>query len=225
MIKTLIVEDDFRVADIHANYVDNIDGFKVVGKVHNASEAINFFKLKEVDLILLDIYLPDMTGLELYTNILKANFGKPVDVFIISAARDSKTVKDALRLGAVNYIVKPFTQQQLAERLVSYLRAVRQLSLKRDNSQADVDRVTALMRGAAPQTSHDKLDNPTVEAILSLINTAPTSLSAVDIATATGISRATAQRYLAIMTERKLVKLELQYGTAGRPINKYLRFS
>lgn len=222
MIRTFIIEDDFRVADIHSAYVSKVPGFEVIGKAHTAASAYEAVVELAPDLVLLDLYLPDQHGLELFAKLQQLPRGQKIDVFVITAARDSGSVKEALQLGAANYIVKPFSQVQLAERLLAYKEAFQRLAEKADVSQADVDRVAALMRGTKVESAESgSTKNPTIEAIRSYLTKATEPLSAREVADGLGISRATAQRYLSQMVDRKLLHLELQYGTAGRPINKY----
>ena len=222
MIRTLIVEDDFRVADIHAAYVSSVPGFEVVGKVHTGADAYQFVLYEQPVLILLDLYLPDEHGLELFARLQHLPRGKKMDVFVITAARDSKSLKEALQLGAANYIVKPFTQHQLSERLLAYQAAFHRLTVDREISQEEADDLSSLMRGN-PSTTDGATGakNPTIESILKYLHGSAVAVSAVELSEGIGISRATAQRYLSQMVDKKIVALELMYGTAGRPIHKY----
>jgi response regulator of citrate/malate metabolism len=222
VIRTLIVEDDFRVADIHAAYVSRVAGFEVIGKVHTSATAYDFILTHKPDLVLLDLYLPDEHGLELFSRLQQLPRGSKMDVFIITAARDSQSVRDALQLGAANYIVKPFTHLQLAERLLAYRAARNRLSDSREISQEEVDRVSVLMRGAKIDLYRgDNSKNPTTDSILKFIEATVEPVSASDISSALGLSRATAQRYLSQLVESRMLELELQYGTTGRPIHKF----
>lgn len=222
MIRTLIVEDDFRVADIHAAYVSRVAGFSVIGKAHTSASAYEFILANKPDLVLLDLYLPDEHGLELFARLQQLPRGSKMDIFIITAARDSQSVRDALQLGAANYIVKPFTHVQLAERLLAYRAARNRLTDVREISQEEVDRVSILMRGAKVDLYRgDSSKNPTTDSILKFVENSSEPVSASDISTALGLSRATAQRYLSQMVESRMLELELQYGATGRPIHKF----
>lgn len=222
MIRTLIVEDDFRVADIHAAYVSRVAGFEVIGKAHTGASAYDLIVTEKPDLVLLDLYLPDENGLELFARIQQLPRGTKSDVFIITAARDSQHVREALQLGAAHYIVKPFTHRELAERLLAYRAARNRLEEGKDVSQADVDRVSALLRGARiTSNSTDDAKNPTIDSIMKFLRTKDALVSANDISEGLGLSRATAQRYLANLVESEILELELQYGTTGRPIHRY----
>ena len=222
MIRTLIVEDDFRVAEIHAAYVALVEGFEVIGKAQNGESAFEMIVSQHPDLVLLDLYLPDEQGLDLYARVQKLPERFRMDVFIITAARDSQSVKEALQLGAANYIVKPFTQKQLSDRLIAYKDGFTRLSTFHEISQAEVDHVTSLMRGVTPILEFNfGATKPTIESITNFLKNADSSLSASEVSEGVGISRATSQRYLSQMVDRRILSLELQYGTAGRPIHKY----
>lgn len=222
MIRTLIIEDDFRVAGINAAYVATDPDFEVVGLAHTAASGYQMVVEKNPDLVLLDLYLPDEHGLELFARLQQLPRGSKPDVIVITAAKDSQSLRDSIQLGATTYIVKPFAGRDLIERLATYKSALEKLKSSDDLSQADADATLALMRGEKVQESAEiKSNNPTSMLIIKCLEGKTEALSAIDIAAETGISRATAQRYLSQMTDRKVVSLELQYGTAGRPINKY----
>jgi len=221
MIRTLIVEDDFRVAELHATFVSRVEGFEVVGTTHTMATAFQAILTLHPQLILLDLFLPDQHGLELLSKLSQLPRGKKIDVFIISAARDSVSVKEALQLGAANYLVKPFSMSQLAQRLIAYKAAVEKLSMNNDISQSEVDQIASLLRGNRVELNQGGGKNPTIESIKIFLAQSKTALSAHEVGIGVGISRATAQRYLSQMVDRKLLVLELQYGTAGRPINLY----
>lgn len=222
MIKTLIVEDDYRVADIHAAFVSSIAGFNIVGKAHSCAEAYKLILEKKPDLVLLDLYLPDDHGLKLYLKLQQLPTENRVDVFIISAASDVNNIREALQLGAAQYIVKPFNQSQLAERLVAYKFARERLETTNHISQEDIDRLSLAMRGPrALRTNAEPLRNPTSTAILKFLQAKDGPVSANDVQEELGFGRATAQRYLAALLDEGELELILQYGTTGRPIHYY----
>ena len=222
MIRTVIVEDDFRVAEIHKAYVSNIPGFEVVGTAHTAAIAYDLIVEKKPDLILLDLHLPDEHGLSLFTRLQQLPPGSKADVFIISAARDVTSVRDAIQLGAAQYIMKPFNQKQLAERLMTYRSAKERFTDSEEISQEEIDRLSALMRGPRiPKVLIDVPKNPTTSLIFKFIESKKLPVSANDVSDELGLSRATAQRYLSQMVENGQLELALQYGTTGRPIHFY----
>jgi len=222
MIRTLIIEDDFRVAEINAAYIQMVDDYKVIGIAPTAALGYQLVIDEKPDLVLLDLYLPDQHGLELFAKLQQLPRGSKPDVFVITAARDSQSLKDAIQLGAAAYIVKPFNGQELMERLHTYKSANARLNTVSEISQAEANAAVALMRGGKVEDEVEKISsNPTTALITKCLKANIEPMNASEIASALGISRATAQRYLSIMADRQLVLLELQYGTAGRPINKY----
>jgi response regulator of citrate/malate metabolism len=222
VIRTLIIEDDFRVAEINAAYVAKDPDFEVIGVAFTAATGYQMVLEEKPDLVLLDLYLPDENGLELFARLQQLPRGAKPDVFVITAARDSQSLKDAIQLGAATYIVKPFNGEQLIERLRTYKSAHERLLSGEEISQADIDATVALMRGARINKSLDvQTHNPTTSSIISCLQENQKSMSAGEIAKFLGISRATAQRYLTQMADRNIVSLELQYGSAGRPMNNY----
>jgi len=118
MIDVLVVDDDFRVAEINAKYVGKVPGFRVAARAHSAAQALASVQRGPIDLVLLDHYLPDQTGLELVHRMREQGLG--TDVIMITAAGDVATVQAAMRLGALHYLVKPFTFAALRTRLDSY---------------------------------------------------------------------------------------------------------
>ncbi len=222
MIDTLIVEDDFRVADIHSAYVSNVPGFRVVGKAHTCAEAYDMIIEKKPDLVLLDLYLPDDHGLNLFLRLQHLPREIRADVFIISAARDVGNVREALQLGAAQYIMKPFSKNQLTERLLTYQSARKKLIEQEEVSQDELDRLSILMRGPRSGKKADDIPkNPTASSILKMIEGGKRPVSANDVSDTLGLSRATAQRYLSQMVENGQLELVLQYGTTGRPVHLF----
>ncbi|WP_214107365.1 response regulator [Acrocarpospora catenulata] len=219
MTKTvLVVDDDFMVARIHGGYVAKTPGFAVVGTVHTGRAAITAVAERAPDLVLLDIYLPDMSGLEVLRTIRGG--AQPVDVLVITAARDVATVRAALRGGAVNYLIKPFTAAALADRLTRYADTFRQLTeLGAQAAQEDVDRLF----GAAPGLSQlpKGLSPATCALVAEALRRTGTDLSAAEAAALTGLSRVSARRYLEYLCAVGQAELRPRYGTAGRPEHRY----
>lgn len=224
MIDTLVVDDDFRVSRIHAAHVASVEGFRVVGETHTLRETITSVESLRPALVLLDVYLPDGSGLDLLRHLSTAQ-DRP-DCIVITAARDVETVRSAMQLGAVHFLVKPFPAAALKERLHSYRALRRQLdTLSAEPDQAEVDRLFRTLRGpdALPPTLPKGHSAPTLELVRTAVRQAPEPVSASEVAAQVGISRPTAQRYLSYLAEHGLVRLELRYdGTAGRPEHRYV---
>ncbi|MFD2765477.1 response regulator [Micromonospora eburnea] len=220
MIDVLIVDDDFMVARIHRGFVERIDGFRVVGTASTGEQAIAAVDEYRPDLVLLDLYLPDMFGLDVVTRIRAARHD--CDVLVISAAREAEAVRRAVRYGAVNYLLKPFGFDELRNRLEQY--AARRATLRAAvvADQADVDRVLsrsgslatapALPRGLSPETA---------ELVERALRTNDGTLSASECADRVGISRVSARRYLEHFSGTGRAEVSLRYGAAGRPERRY----
>jgi response regulator of citrate/malate metabolism len=221
-IRTLVVDDDYRVAAIHAAYVSKIDGFQVIGQVHTAAAVLSTVAAERPDLVLMDVYLPDGDGLEVVRSLIE--LGDHPDVIVITASRDVSTVRTAMQLGAVHYLVKPFGFTTLSQRLTSYRNLRRRMAgLADDTDQADVDELFGLLRGPAalarqPEKGHSA---PTLELVRNAVKAADSDISATEVADAVGISRATAQRYLTYLERHGVVRLQLRYGVTGRPEHRY----
>lgn len=213
-VRVLVVDDDFMVARIHSGYVSRVPGFEVVSVAHTGAGALAAAAELRPDLVLLDIYLPDMSGLE----VLKAL--DDVDVLMISAARDVATVREAMRGGAVNYLIKPFTAAALTERLRQYADTRRRLTaIGPQARQDDVDRLFGAPGAAAPMPKG--LSSATCALVADALREAGRDLSATETADLTGLSRVSARRYLEHLCASGRAELHPRYGTAGRPEHRY----
>ena len=220
MIRVLVVDDDFRIAGIHAAYVDKVDGFQTIAQVHTAAEAIAAVDRLRPDLLLLDLYLPDEHGLELAAR-LRRDGHPPVDVIVITAAKDADSVRAAMQGGALHYLLKPFGFPALRDKLLSYGQMRSRLSALHEPDQRSVDRVFGALR-APDQLAGAKGRSPhTLEAVERLLVSGEQELSATEVAEMTGMSRATAQRYLSHLHEIGRVEIRLRYGSGGRPEHRY----
>jgi response regulator of citrate/malate metabolism len=222
-IRTLVVDDDYRVAAVHAAYVTKADGFEVVGQAHTAAQALQAVADLDPDLVLMDVFLPDGDGLNAVRSLMGRE--KHPDVIVITAARDMATVRTAMQLGAVHYLVKPFGFAALDERLQAYRRLhLRIAGLPDEADQSDVDELFGILHGptAAGRRPGKGHSAPTLELVRDAVRVAVDAVSAAEVAEGIGISRATAQRYLNYLERHGLVRLQLRYGTTGRPEHRYV---
>jgi two-component system CitB family response regulator len=210
----LVVDDDFHVADLHRRQVDEVPGFRALEPVGTLAAARSALSSGTVDLVLVDVYLPDGSGLDLLRSI-------DTDAFVLSAASDSGTVRRAMRSGALAYLIKPFAAGVLAERLQAYARSRNVLDERSTLDQEAVERAFRILHagdsgGASPSRA------ATAALVLEQL-VAGEERSAAEVAAAIGVSRATAQRYLAQLTADGTVAMQLRYGAAGRPEHRYVR--
>jgi two-component system CitB family response regulator len=220
MIRVVVVDDDFRVAAIHAAYVGKVDGFEAIAEVHTAADAVAAVDRLRPDLLLLDLYLPDEYGLDLVMRLRREGH-PPVDVIVITAAKDADSVRAAMQSGALHYLLKPFSFPALRDKLLSYGQMRSRLDAMREPDQRNVDRVFGALRapdqlaGAKGRSAH------TLEAVERLLASDGRDLSAAEVAELTGMSRATAQRYLSHLHDIGRVDIRLRYGSGGRPEHGY----
>lgn len=213
-LTVLVVDDDFHVADLHRRQVDQVPGFRALDPVGTVALAQRVLTTTAVDLVLVDVYLPDGSGLDLLRAI-------DTDAFVLSAASDSGTVRRAMRRGALAYLIKPFDAGVLAERLRAYARSRNVLDERTTLDQEAVERAFRILHaGDSGGTSPSRA----ATAALVLEQLVPgEERSAAEVAAAIGVSRATAQRYLAQLTADGTVGMQLRYGAAGRPEHRYVR--
>jgi response regulator of citrate/malate metabolism len=220
VIRTLVVDDDYRVAHLHAASVERVPGFACVGEAHTATEAREAISRLEPDLLLLDLYLPDEDGLALMSSLGSAEKRAP-DCIVVTAARDIDAVRTAMHLGAIYYLVKPFGFAQLRDQLQAYRRWREVVDLGGQADQDRVDKLYSLLRAPSTLAASRVGLSPTMAKVLDTIRKTPAALGASDVAAQLGVSRATAQRHLAELLKRGLIELDLAYGSAGRPENLY----
>ena len=220
MIRTLVVDDDFMSASIHRTYVDRIARFEAVGEAHSGGEALELVGRLRPDLVLLDIYLPDMSGLDVLRR-LRQDEDAAVDVIAVTAAKDVKTLRAAMQGGVVHYIVKPFLFETFRDRLERYAALKQRLERLREASQGDVDHLFSLLRVEGRPRLPKGISAPTLGLVVAAARESETEVSAVDVAERAGISRGTARRYLEYLESLGSVELTLRYGATGRPEHLY----
>jgi response regulator of citrate/malate metabolism len=221
VIRVLVVDDDYHVAQAHALGVARIEGFTVVGEAHTATEAAELVASQEPDLLLLDMYLPDFNGLELVRRLAAAP-GRVPDFLLVTAARDIESVRTAMQLGAFYYLVKPFSFVALREQLEAYRTWTERLGREGEADQQVVDTLFSLRATSPRRAAASRALQPTMARVLEIVTTAKGPIGASDVAEILGASRPTAQRYLASLVSKQLLDLDLSYGSTGRPEHRYL---
>jgi response regulator of citrate/malate metabolism len=219
LIKVLIVDDDFMVARIHAGFVGRTPGFVVAGVAHSGHETLRAAAEVAPDLVLLDIHLPDLHGIDVLRQLHERH--PHIDIMVITAAREAETVRRALHGGVVHYLMKPFTFEDLRGRLEHYATAHRSLAEAHITDQAEVDRIFGT-RATARQTTPKGVSPETADVVEQVLRAAPDPMSAAECADVVGISRVSARRYLEHFLKQGKVNVSLRYGTAGRPERRYV---
>jgi response regulator of citrate/malate metabolism len=217
-IRTLIVDDDFAVGRLHASFLERIPGFEVVARELTASAALRRLRVSGADLVLLDLYLPDASGIELLRR-LRADAATDTDVMMVSAAHEPALVDQAMSLGAVDFLLKPFTSEDLQARLRSYASKRRERERVRGLAgvtQAQIDAIygsgVSAPKGVSPATRGRVLDD---------LAARDHPATATEVADAIGLSRVSARRYLERLVHDGVIDMQPRYGEAGRPQHEY----
>ncbi|WP_183099964.1 response regulator [Nocardioides pelophilus] len=223
MIRVLVVDDDFMVARIHTAFVERTDGFEVAGTASSGAEALELVASLEPDLVLLDVHLPDISGLDVLER-LRAE-GRNVAVVMVTAERGAAAVRSALHGGAMQYLVKPFEYDDLADRLRQVAAALASLpegDAEEHVDQAAIDQAFGAGRAGSdvPPVLPKGLSPETADLVLAAARAAG-EISASEAAEAVGLSRVTARRYLEHFVDAGAAEVRLRYGGTGRPERRY----
>lgn len=222
MIGVLLVDDEALTLDLHRQYVERLAGFEVVGECSGARSALSALlespAAADIDLVLLDMTMPDGSGLDVLRHVRAR--ARDVDVIAITSVRDADVVRQAVALGAVQYLVKPFTFADFRERMSQYARfRARANETTGSATQAEIDAMLGALRpvtapvpkGLAPET---------LERVSSRLRDAG-ALSARETAEALGMSRVAARRYLEHLADAGRAERAQRYGMPGRPEAEY----
>jgi len=220
-IGVLVVEDEPVAAEAHRAYVERVPGFVVRAVVHNGAKAIRLLgnPASAVDLVLLDMHLPDLHGLDVVRAMRTA--GNRADVIAVTSARDLEVVRAAVSQGVVQYLLKPFTFAGLRDKLERYAAYREQLVGDVASGQHEVDRVLATLRGSDPNSLPKGMSPDSLDAVVAVLRPSPEGLSATEVAGVLGASRVTARRYLEHLADTGLVIRRSRYGGTGRPEVEY----
>lgn len=220
--RVMVIEDDVKIAELHQRYLEQISGYEVIGIATTKMEALIQLEILQPELLLVDVYLPDGTGLE----ILQELRGKGIecDVILITAARDVETLQLAMRGGVVDYLLKPVIFPRLEAALTKYSEQKTRFDHVSDLDQSTVDKMMQNTPSAsqAKQRLPKGIDGVTLNKIRALFSPV-TSITADEAGERIGASRTTARRYLEYLIGTGELEADLNYGTVGRPERTYKR--
>lgn len=220
MINVLVVEDDPMVSQLHEHYLSQIKGFELCDIAGNGDEALSLLAENSYDLLILDVFMPTMDGLQLLAKIREA--GYDVDVIIVSAANDKDKIKLALRLGAVDYIIKPFEFERFNLALNNYLKRYHIVEDQTVLVQSELDKTIIRQEEQVVVSLPKGLDKNTLATVWDCIKNIEGMFTTEEVAAMVGISRVSIRKYLEFLKTLHLLKLDLHRGSVGRPVYKYL---
>lgn len=225
--QVLIVEDDFRIAEINRQFVNRVDGFTVLDVVKTGEEALAYLRNKTPlpQLILLDVYIPDTEGLRLFWQ-LRTEFNE-IDVIMVTAAKEVTTITEALRGGILDYIVKPAVFERFDQALNRFRYQRLLLSSVEELSQEEIDSLLGFPVISSPDSKSEGqlpkgIDQITLNKIRNALSKGgETGMTALNAGQKIGVSRSTARRYLEYLVSEEEAIAQLKYGDIGRPERKY----
>jgi two-component system response regulator DctR len=214
-----------------------VQGFQVVGIAGNGNDGLQMVRELSPNLVFLDVFMPSLGGIETLQRL--RTMALPVEVVAVTAAKDAETIRTMLRNGAFDYIIKPFKLERVKQTLERYRmqyeawtgapsvtqdeldRLLHHAGTEDDAVPKDVDYIAA-----APTDGQDALPKGlnavTLKQVLHVMRLHDGGLSAEEAADGIGIARVTARRYLDYLEKTGRVKLEINYGGVGRPVNRYV---
>jgi two-component system response regulator DctR len=239
VFRVVLIEDDPMVQEVNRQFVEKVEGFQVVGVAGNGNDGLRLIQELSPDLVFLDVFMPSLGGVETLHRL--RSMALPVDVVVVSAAKDAETVRKMLRNGAFDYIIKPFKLERIRQTLERYRAqyetwtedpSVTQDELDRllmgDHSSDGADPNAGSSRETAKSISSEQEDLPkglnaaTLKQVLLVLRRHSGGLSAEEAADGVGIARVTARRYLDYLEKAGSVELQVNYGGIGRPVNRYV---
>lgn len=219
LIRVLLIEDDPMVQEINRQFVERVEGYKVIGVASNGKEGIELIKKEKPDLVFIDIYMPNQDGITTIKQIRSEELG--TDVIAVTAASDIETVRDVLQHGAVDYIMKPFKFERIQQALINYRNYYSSLLKKDAISQQELDHLL-FQRGKQDKGELPKgLNMLTLEKVIEYLKGQDQAVSAEAVAEGIGLARVTARRYLEYLEQSGKVEIVIEYGGIGRPVNQY----
>lgn len=227
-IRVLLVEDDPMVREVNRQFIEKVEGFKIVGQATNGVEGLAQITRLKPDLVFMDIFMPEQDGMTTLRQLREQNLS--VDVITVTAANDLKTVQEILHLGVFDYIMKPFSFERVHRTLENYVRYKRRMQNEQELTQAELDQILHYhdegstkeqVTISKPQQDLPKgFNRATLTKVLHYLQSVE-GASAEEVASGVGIARVTARRYLDYLEKQSEITMDVHYGGIGRPVNYY----
>ena len=226
MIKTMIVEDDPMVRQINSKFLNKVEGFSLEIAAANLTEAKAFLSTSDIDLILLDVFLPNENGIDFLKWLRKNEIA--ADVILITADKSIERIKDAFRYGVVDYLIKPFTFERFKESLDTLKERINSFKNYQTIEQGELDKL--ILTNKNKDTSEDELTSNlekgfnkyTYKSIVNeLDNIKEEYFTTEELSESLGIAKVTVRKYLDYMSKKGELEKIIEYGKIGRPLYKY----
>lgn len=231
--KVLIVEDDPMVAMINSQFVKKSEGFEVAGMCRNGQEALDFLDSNTVDLILLDVFMPVLSGTETLKKIRAKKINS--EVIMVTAANDTATIEQTVHLGVHDYLIKPFTYERFYASLEKFKAKKELLNQNTVMDQSSIDNLilngnsTVQIKASDSVISSDDeqdslpkgIQRRTLSRIISYFDSNSGWSSTDMISETLGISIVTVRTYMNYLVKTKTISEDINYDTGGRPSMLY----
>ncbi|EJT6165178.1 response regulator [Clostridium perfringens] len=216
--KILIVEDDPMVALINKRFLENM-GFKdILGPLQTEEEIIKVLDKENIDLILLDVYLPKKNGIDILKSLRYKKY--LTDVIMITAANSVEEVKRAFAYGVTDYLVKPFEFERFEEAINKYKQKNNLLNKREALSQQDIDVISKSLEEKIELPKG--LNQKTLDRIMEFLKENQGKVWTLrEISYELKISNVTIKKYMDYLEDVKKVNVTLTSGNVGRPEYKY----
>lgn len=215
----LIAEDDFRVADIHEQFLSKIEKVNLIGKTSNCQETLQFIRARQPKLVILDNYMPDGLGVDLIDDIRKISL--QVDIILVSAENEIQYFEKALSKGVKGIIIKPATLTHFIETIENYMEKNKLLENRDYIDQKVIDKFFGLKVETKNMEVVKGIDPLSLEKVERILNDAKGGFTVEEMGVAMRASRTTARRYLEYLVSIEKCYAELDYGIVGRPERHY----
>jgi CitB family two-component system response regulator CitT len=221
MVNVVIAEDDFRIAQVQELFLQKVSGVKLVGKALNAKETMEILEKGQVDLLLLDIYMPDELGIDLLSKI-RENY-PTVDIIMVTAATERAMLEKAIRHGVFTYLLKPVTMEKFIETIEAYKKKKKLLTSSEEVDQSMIDRYFGITNQATINQKDlpSGVDRLTLQNVREVMDELKGGVSIEEMGEKMGASRTTARRYLEYLVSINVCTAKHEYGIVGRPERKY----
>ncbi|MCR4742456.1 MAG: response regulator [Treponema sp.] len=217
--KVLIVEDDPMVAMINEQYICKNKDFSVIATCRNGQEAIEFLQSNSVDLIVLDVFMPVMTGVETLKKIRELKIKS--EVIMVTAANDASTLEETMHLGVIDYLIKPFAYERFQVALEKFASKNKALKANTVLDQRSVDNIISNNLKQKEKDYPKGIQKKTLKLMQTYFEENKGWHSGDMIAEKLGLSIVTVRHYLTYLLEQKLLVEDINYETGGRPCMLY----
>lgn len=217
-ITVALVEDDPLILRLNRSFLKEMLHFRLIWEATTIAKALEKIRSERPDLLLLDIYLPDNSGLFLLAALKEE--GDPPSTIMITSADESETVIKALELGARDYLIKPYTKERFMQSLENFYE--NQFQASQRYTQTDVDQLFWKKKEQKEFSGLPKgLNSETLVEIIKILKETDSGVTVEELAKDLGIAAVSIRRYLHYLIAIGRIKYHPLYGQQGRPAHRY----